>query len=115
MRHKWAVVAVLQENSVLGDLAFKSVSVLPLPFKDLSIFCLMCMSILPTCIDVYHVCACCSGRFEESVGFPRTGVTDDHKPPGGCWEPNLDPLEEPQVLIAFEPTLLPQTPALSMV
>lgn len=86
MRRKWAVVAVLQENSVLGELAFKSVSELPLPFEDSSIF--MCMSILPPCIDVYHVCACCSGRFEEGVGFPRIGVTDDHKPPGGRWEPN---------------------------
>lgn len=71
-----------------GRTGFKSVSELPLPFEDSSIFCFMCMSILPPCIDVYHVCVCCSGRSEEGVGFPRTGVTDDHKPSGGCWEPN---------------------------
>ena len=39
------------------------------------LFCdlFMCMNILPTCMDVYHVRGWCSQRSEED---PGTGVTD---------------------------------------
>ena len=43
----------------------------------------------------------------EVVGSPGTGVMDGCKPPCGCWELNLDPLEEQPVLLTTEISLQP--------
>lgn len=36
---------------------------------------------------------------QEVVRIPGTGVTDDYKPPGECWELNSSPLQEQHVLV----------------
>lgn len=38
------------------------------------------MSVLTKCMSMYHMCAWCPQRFEEGVGFSRTGVTSSYKP-----------------------------------
>lgn len=45
-------------------------------------------------VHVYQVCALFPWRPEEGVEFPRTGVID----------PNLDPLQEQQLLLTTEPS-----------
>jgi hypothetical protein len=59
-------------------------------FQDL--FILMCVGILPACL--------CKGS--RSSG---TGVTDCCELPCGCWELNLDPLEEQPLPLTTEPSL----------
>ena len=81
-------------------------------FKKLSIFCftnfekkllyyLICMTVLPACMYVHHVCTL---EVKEDIGCPETGVTDSCEAPCGCWDLNLDPLEEQQVLLVMEPS-----------
>lgn len=43
---------------------------------------------LPSCVDSAHV-----QRPEEDTILYGTRVTDGCELPGGCWEPNLDPLQ----------------------
>jgi hypothetical protein len=45
------------------------------------------------------------GRSEEDIGSPGKGVTDNHKLPWSCWELNLGPLQEQQVLLIAEASL----------
>lgn len=48
-----------------------------------------------------HACLCIScmpGTCKDSIRCPRTRVTDGFMPPYGCWETNLGPLEEQQLL-----------------
>ena len=40
---------------------------------------------------------------EEAIGFLGTGVTDNCGLLGGCWEPDLGPLEEQLVFLTAEP------------
>lgn len=47
--------------------------------------------------DVYAPCAYL-GPSEEGIGFPGAGVMDSCELPCGCWKPNLNPLQEPQVV-----------------
>ena len=54
---------------------------------------------LPACIYVYHIHVWCPYKTEESVKSLGTRVMDGYKPPYGYWEPNLSPLQEPQVLL----------------
>lgn len=57
------------------------------------------------------MCATCvpgSQSLREGVGSPRFRFTDDDEPPYGCWESNLCPLQEQQILTA-EPSLQPST------
>jgi len=42
------------------------------------------------CLNAYPH-AWCPQRIKEGVGFPGTGVIDNHEPLCGCWELNLDP------------------------
>lgn len=44
---------------------------------------------------------------EEGVKFPKSEVTSYCELSCGCWEPNLDPPEEKQVLLTTESTLTP--------
>lgn len=68
----------------------------------------MCMSVLPSCIYIYHVLYWCLRRSKEGVESPRTEITDSIELTCGCWEWKLSPLEKQQVLLASEPSL--QTP-----
>ena len=43
----------------------------------------------------------------EDIRSPGTEVTDGHELPSGCWELNLDPLEEQPVHLTAEPSLQP--------
>ena len=43
------------------------------------------------------------------IRSPGTGVTDSRELPCGCWELNLDPLEEQPVLLTTEPSLQSQS------
>lgn len=54
----------------------------------------LCICILTT---VHHVCP---QRPEEG-----TGVMDDCEPAYGCLEPNLGPLQDPQMILTGEPPL----------
>jgi hypothetical protein len=47
------------------------------------------------------------GRY-KGVRFPETGVRDNCKLSCGCWELNLDPLEEKPMPLTAEPSLQPQ-------
>lgn len=59
----------------------------------------MCVTVLPACMRVHHIR---SVPVEiRSLRFPETGVTA----PCGCWELNLDPLQEWQMFLTNEPTL----------
>jgi hypothetical protein len=70
----------------------------------------MCMSVLPACMYVYHVCTWClwGSESEEGIRFPGTGVTGDCGPPCEFREPKPGFLQECQVLWAIEPSLRPQ-------
>lgn len=65
----------------------------------------MCMSILPACIYVYHICVClCLWKSEEDTGSHGTGVADSWEPPCRYW--NLVPLKEQGILtteLSFQP------------
>ena len=55
--------------------------------KYLLIF--MCMNVLPTCVDVHHVCTWYLQKSEESTRSPGTGVTDSWDLPQWLWGSNL--------------------------
>jgi hypothetical protein len=65
----------------------------------------MCMSVLPVCIEVHHICVCCPENPEEGIRSPESGVTDSCEPLGGCWESNPVPLQKQQGLLTAEPSL----------
>lgn len=60
-------------------------------------FCIMFMFCLRA-----HVCT-----MYVSVGSLGTGVVDGCAPPFECWDSNLRPLQEHQVLFTAEPHLQP--------
>lgn len=59
----------------------------------------MGMSSLPSCMYVHYVCACHPQRLKEDTGFLRTGITDGCDLSHGCWEIDLDPLQEQHVYL----------------
>jgi len=66
----------------------------------------VCMYVCYGCFAyLYLMCTWCPQRPEEGIGVPRATVTDGYKPPCGCWESNLSPLEEQPVLLTFELSL----------
>ena len=58
-------------------------------------------------MSVHRINAWCTRRPEDGARS-RTGVTDSCKPPYGCWESNLDPLEEQAVFLTTDLPLHPQ-------
>lgn len=46
-------------------------------------------------------------KTEEGVDSPGTGVPDGRELPCGCWDLNLDPLQEKPVLVTAETSLQP--------
>ena len=63
------------------------------------------MSILPACIYVYDVCACCPQTLEEGIRSPVSGITDGCELSYGYQESHPGPLEEQPVLLSAEPSL----------
>lgn len=53
----------------------------------------------------FYVRAC--GGQKRVLDPLKLGVTESCEPPGWCWEPNLGPLQEEQVLSILEPALQP--------
>lgn len=53
---------------------------------------------------MHHMHTCCSQRLED-IKAPGIGVIDVREPPRGCWELK-NPLQEQQVLLSTEPSLL---------
>ena len=47
------------------------------------------------------------GRSKEGVRSPPSEVVSSCELPGGCWEPNLAPLEEQQMFLTTEPSSQP--------
>jgi hypothetical protein len=65
----------------------------------------MAVSVLFTCISMYHMHSWYPWRPEEGIGFSRTEVTEGYELPCRCWELNLGPLQEQPVLFTAEPFL----------
>ena len=59
------------------------------------------------------VCMQCWQRAAEGVRSPETRVTESCAPPCRCWEPNLGPLQELQMLLTAEPSPAPLDSLLS--
>lgn len=65
------------------------------------------MNVLSACMYAYHVYVPGSYRGQKQASDPsRSGVTYGCELPCGCWEPDLDPLEEEWPLTQ-EPSLQP--------
>jgi hypothetical protein len=60
----------------------------------------MCMSVLPVCMCVHHICAWYPWR-PEGVRFLGPGVIDSCEPPRGCWESNPSSLKKQVLLTAL--------------
>lgn len=52
------------------------------------------MSALPEDMFVYCLHTRCLRMPKENIGSPETGVTVGCQPPYGCWEPNLNLLQQ---------------------
>lgn len=61
---------------------------------------LMCMKVLSRCTSVYYN-SWCPGRLEEDIRSSGTQVTDRCELLFHCWESNLGPQEEQQVLFTW--------------
>jgi len=55
------------------------------------------------CIQCAHVCLV--PREVRRGCRASWNITDSSEPPCGCWEPNVDPLQEQQALLAAEPSV----------
>jgi len=75
-----------------------------LDFFEIYVFCdFMCMSVLPACTSVHHVCTWCPRMSREgmrSVGLELMTVASSPVGAGGL---NPNPLEEHSVLLDTEP------------
>lgn len=54
----------------------------------------MAVSVLFTCISMYHMHSWYPWRPEEGIGFSRTEVTEGYELPCRCWELNPRSLRE---------------------
>lgn len=50
--------------------------------KDFYSFIRMCLSVLPACVFVHHMCAWGPQKLEEGVESPETGIMDSDLPMG---------------------------------
>lgn len=66
------------------------------------------MNILPACMSVNYVNACCLRKSEEGFGSPGTGDIDGYEPPCRCWESNSDLLQEQHIFLTMKPWLRPK-------
>lgn len=49
-------------------------------------------------MQFYHMCAWYLWKPEEGIGLSGPGIKDGFEPSCECWELNLDPVQEQQVL-----------------
>lgn len=70
-----------------------------LVFLFLFVFHFMFTGVLPTCVSLYHM-HIVALKAREGVGSPGTDVTVGYKLPHTCWNLNLGPFKEQEVLIA---------------
>lgn len=61
-------------------------------------------------VVLFYMCQCCNYMYiwvpcVYSVHGGQKRVLDHCESPCGCWKPNLDPLEEWQVLLTTDPSL----------
>jgi hypothetical protein len=57
-------------------------------------------------LSALHTCLA-STEQEEDIEYSGTRMTEICEPRFGCWEPNLDPLEEQQLSLPSEQSLQP--------
>lgn len=81
-------------------------------YEDLKGFLHLCiLSYICEYFAYMHVCVSrevrhvCPGRLEEDIQLPGTKVTNGYELPCVCWELNIGPLKEKQVLLAIEASL----------
>lgn len=55
------------------------------------------------CVALHHVLAWCLQKYEKGIRYPGTRVTGSCEQPVGT---KSSPLQEPQVLVSKEPTVL---------
>lgn len=60
------------------------------------LFTLLCMSVLPACMNVHEVMCLYLWRPGEGTRFPRTGFADNCEPPCGCGELKPGTLQQQQ-------------------
>lgn len=65
-------------------------------------------SVWTACVSLHNGSAWCPGRLEEGIRSPETGVTDNGEQPCGCWELNVDLLQEQQLFLTAAPSVQPQ-------
>lgn len=64
--------------------------------------CFVCLS---ACLYVHYIPAWWPPKPEEGAESSGVGVIDSCESPNRFWEPNLEPLQKQQVLVATEPFL----------
>jgi hypothetical protein len=67
----------------------------------------MCVDVLPACMSMYHLQWLELMEARRELESPGSEVIDGCEPLCGCWESNLDPLEEQRVLSTAECPLQP--------
>lgn len=71
-------------------------------FLDVFILSVFCLHVCIYTTRVHLV----PGEIRRQCWTPGARVTDGCEPPPyGCWEPNLGPLQEQQMLLTAEPSL----------
>lgn len=70
----------------------------PPPLKRFIYFCLVCMSVMPSCMSVHHMLAVHRGQ--ERISDPPR-ITDCCEPLCGCWKLNPGPLERAASVFIF--------------
>jgi hypothetical protein len=65
------------------------------------------MNVLPACISVHHKYPWYLGSPGEGIVSPGIVVIDGCESLHGCWQSNLDPLEEKLVLLITESSSQP--------
>lgn len=66
------------------------------------------MSVLSTNACMYHVYDSSRQMPEESLRYSGTGITNICQLSWELWDPNADPVQEQEVLLTLEVSLLPQ-------
>lgn len=69
----------------------------------------MCIAVLPVSMSVDHICDWYRWRVEEGVRPLGIRVTDSGEPPCDCWKHSLYSLEEQNMLLTADPSLLPDS------
>lgn len=55
---------------------------------------ILCVTVLPVCMSMPHMCAWCLLRPKECIRYPVTKVMNGCEPSSQYWEPNLGSMQE---------------------